>query len=131
MGKLTEKQKNFCEFYSKDPTNGTKAAQLAGYAKGASSEVEASRMLRNPKIQKYLKELSKPKEKIEKAKKASMDQVHEFWFDILTGKVEADINQQLKASEYVAKVNAAFTENTNTTLNFPKGIDINIVSESD
>lgn len=54
---LPEKYKVFCIEYMKD-LNGTRAAQVAGYAK-ASAHVASSRMLKNDKVQAYLTKLRK------------------------------------------------------------------------
>ena len=54
---LTQKQARFCEEYVIDG-NATGAYSRAGYAtKGAGAEVNASKLLRNPKVQAYIAEL--------------------------------------------------------------------------
>lgn len=55
---LTPKQDAFCHEYIKD-SNGKQAAIRAGYT-GASAEVEASRLLRIPKVKARVEELRKP-----------------------------------------------------------------------
>ena len=53
---LSEKQELFCREYLKD-FNGTQACIRAGYSKN-SANVQASRLLANDNIQKYIKEIS-------------------------------------------------------------------------
>ena len=56
MGKLSEKQKRFCDEYLID-LNATRAYKRAGYkGVGNSAEVAASQLLRNIQVAKYLKE---------------------------------------------------------------------------
>ncbi len=59
---LNEKQKRFCEEYIKD-LNGKQAAIRAGYSKKTANE-QASRLLRNVNVEKYLKSL-REEQKIE------------------------------------------------------------------
>jgi len=62
--KLNARQKAFCDAYLLEP-HGTKAAIAAGYAKG-SAEVTASKLLRMPKILKYLSECKAEREEATK-----------------------------------------------------------------
>lgn len=63
MRKLTAKQKKFCDEYLVD-LNGTAAYLRAGYkARGNSAEVNASKLLRNTKVQEYIQERMKHREK--------------------------------------------------------------------
>ena len=66
---LTEKQRRFCEEYIKNGGHGTNA-YLAAYDSNSpkSAVIEASRLLDNPEIQKYLEKLRKPIEKAFKRK---------------------------------------------------------------
>lgn len=66
---LTEKQRRFCEEYLKNGGNGMEA-YLAAYNSNSpkSAVVEASKLLRNPELQKYLEKLRKPIEKAVKRK---------------------------------------------------------------
>lgn len=62
--KLNARQKAFCDAYLIEP-HGTKSAIAAGYAKG-SAEVTASKLLRMPKILKYLSECKAEREEATK-----------------------------------------------------------------
>lgn len=66
---LTVKQMNFCDEYLKNGGNGTKA-YLAAYDSNSptSAQIEASRLLDNPKIQEHILKLRKPIEKAVKRK---------------------------------------------------------------
>ena len=55
---LTEQRLRFCQYYVGEAEgNGTKAAELAGYSKGDSACVAASRLLSNVNIQKKIYDL--------------------------------------------------------------------------
>lgn len=66
---LTEKQRRFCEEYLQNGGHGTNA-YLTAYNSNSpkSAVIEASRLLANPEIQKYLDKLRKPVEKAVKRK---------------------------------------------------------------
>jgi len=70
MNKLTPKKERFCEEYVVD-LNGTQAATRAGYSKNTAAE-QASRLLSNVNIQKYIKEL---KEKQQERTQVTADMV--------------------------------------------------------
>lgn len=53
---LTPKREKFVKNYLENGGNGKKAAEDAGYAPGAGAEVEASRLLRNAKVQEKIRE---------------------------------------------------------------------------
>jgi hypothetical protein len=53
---LTPKREKFVRNYIENGGNGKKAAVDAGFAPGASAEVEASRLLRNAKVQEKIRE---------------------------------------------------------------------------
>ena len=52
---LTPRREKFAHNYVDNGGNGKKAAEDAGFAKGASAEVEASRLLRNAKVQEIIR----------------------------------------------------------------------------
>jgi phage terminase small subunit len=121
--KLTEKQKRFADYYI-ETGNATESYKRAGY-KAASDNiagVESFKLLRNPKIAEYIEERNKH---IESHRIADMKEVKEFWTNLLRNE-QADSRDRLKASEYIAKTNAAFidkqeikgemTQNINTDL---------------
>lgn len=66
MSELNARQKLFCKEYLID-LNASAAYRRAGYsAKGAAADVSASKLLRNPKVAKYIQEsMDKRAEKLE------------------------------------------------------------------
>jgi len=106
--KLTEKQKRFAEEYVKTG-NATQSYINAGYSvtKREVAEANARKLLgNNSAITLYIKELN---DKLVGSKIATMEEVKQFWTDTLRD-VEQDPKHRLKASEYIAKTNAAFIE---------------------
>ena len=100
-GKLTPKQKKFADEYIKT-CNAELAAKTAGYnARG-----NTTKLLQNTTIKNYIKERNK---QLEKATIASMEEVKEFWTNTLRD-TNKDLKDRLKASEYIAKTNAAFVD---------------------
>lgn len=106
--KLTEKQKRFAEEYVKTG-NATQSYIDAGYSatKREVAEANARKLLGNyPLITQYIKELN---ERLVSSQIADMDEIKRFW--TTTFRDEAiDHKHRLKASEYIAKTNAAFIE---------------------
>jgi phage terminase small subunit len=75
MSKLSGKEQAFVlAFYGKAAGNATKAAEIAGYAKG-SAHVTASRLLRKAKIAEELERLKKRREDTVVATAVERDQV--------------------------------------------------------
>lgn len=107
LRKLTDKQKKFCEFYVASG-NATEAAIKAGYSEGHAKD-GSYKMLEHLGISRYIKELQKESES---ARIADMIEVQEFWTKVLRDKNQY-MKYRLKASEYIAKTNAAFTDNVN------------------
>jgi phage terminase small subunit len=99
--KLTAKQKKFADEYIKSG-NAELSAKIAGY----SARGNTTKLLHNTTIANYIKERN---EKLDKATIADMLEVKEFWTNTLRDN-EADVKDRLKASEYIAKTNAAFIE---------------------
>ena len=103
---LNEKQKRFADYYI-ESGNATESYKRAGYiAKGNTAEVTACQLLRNPKVSKYIEERNKG---LESDRIANMTEVKEFWTNILRDE-NIEFKDRLKASEYIAKTNAAFVE---------------------
>lgn len=103
---LNEKQKRFADYYITSG-NATESYKKAGYiAKGNSAEVNANRLLSNAKVAEYIEERNKA---LETNRIANMTEVKEFWTNILRNE-EVEFKDRLKASEYIAKTNAAFIE---------------------
>jgi phage terminase small subunit len=99
--KLTAKQKKFADEYIKTG-NAELSAKIAGYnARG-----NTTKLLQNTTIREYIEKRNK---QLDKITIADMAEVKEFWTNTLRDK-EADLKDRLKASEYIAKTNAAFIE---------------------
>ncbi|WP_394139564.1 terminase small subunit [Cytobacillus oceanisediminis] len=110
--KLTEKQKRFADYYI-ETGNATEAYKKAGYK--ASNDniaaVESHKLLRNPKVSEYIAERNK---QLEDDRIADMEEVKRFWTNTLRDE-GMDPKHRLKASEYIAKTNAAFIEKQEIT----------------
>lgn len=106
MELLNIKQKRFADFFIQTG-NATDSYVKAGYVtEGHAAEVNASRLLRNAEVIKYIEERNK-----ELASKfiADIEETKRFWTQIMRD-AEADIRDRLKASEYIAKTNGAFID---------------------
>ena len=102
---LTPKQKNFAEEYIK--TGNARASYMTVYGcKEKVAEAASSRTLSIVKVREYIEALNKA---ILTPKIADMVEVKEFWTQTLRNE-EIDHKDRLKASEYIAKTNAAFIE---------------------
>lgn len=98
---LTPKQKKFADNYIKTG-NAEEAARKAGYnARG-----NTTKLLQNTTILEYIKERNKS---LESDRIADMTEVKEFWTNILRNN-NVEPKDRLKASEYIAKTNAAFID---------------------
>jgi phage terminase small subunit len=121
--KLTEKQKRFADYYI-ETGNATESYKRAGYK--ASNDniaaVESHKLLRNPKIAGYIHERNK---QLESDRIADMEEVKKFWTDTLRN-VEIDHKHRLKASEYIAKTNAAFIERQEVTGEMTQNINADL-----
>lgn len=112
--KLTEKQKRFADYYISSG-NAEEAAKKAGYnARG-----NTTKLLQNTTIQNYIKERNKL---LENDRIANMEEVKQFWTNTMRNN-EADLKDRLKASEYIAKTNAAFIDNVNNNVNINKKLE--------
>jgi phage terminase small subunit len=118
---LTELQKKFCDYYIQTG-NASEAYRKAGYkAKTVSSiTTNANRLLTNADIQKYIKERNK---QLESDRVANMEEVKQFWTNTMRDD-EADLKDRLKASEYIAKTNAAFIEKQQITGELEQNVSI-------
>lgn len=101
---MNERQKRFADEYIKTGVAET-AALNAGYsptyARGRSHE-----LLANVGVKKYIEEQNK---RLESEKIADMKEVKQFWTNTMRNE-ENDLKERLKASEYIAKTNAAFID---------------------
>ena len=100
---LTEKQRRFCEAYSENGGNGTKAAEAAGYAQPAEQAYEN---LKKPDITKAIESL---REETTTNSILSRAERQAFWTRVIRGEVmEPDgkppaIRVRLRASELLAR----------------------------
>lgn len=90
--------------------NAEQAAIKAGYSK-AYARGNAHKLVANVSVSEYLKER---RAMLESSKIATMEEVQEFWAETMRD-AEIDRKDRLKASEYIAKTNAAFIEKQQIT----------------
>lgn len=122
--KLTEKQKRFCEEYVKTG-NATQSYINAGYSATTRevAEANARKLLgNNSAVIEYIKELNS---KIVSSTIADMEEVKQFWTNVMRNE-EADLKDRLKASEYIAKTNAAFIDKQEQKIESEGTLDISI-----
>lgn len=108
---LTEKERIFADEYIKT-TNATQSAIKAGYAENSAS-VTGSKMLRKPKVRKYIDEVmeSRSKNTI-----ATADEVLEYLTKVMNGEekdafgLDTSIADRTKAAELLGKRHMLFTE---------------------
>jgi phage terminase small subunit len=118
--KLTELQRKFCDYYIQSG-NATESYLKAGYkTKGDGARVNASRLLTNANVQEYIKERNK---QLESDRIANMEEVKTFWTNTMRNG-EADLKDRLKASEYIAKTNAAFIEKQQITGEMQQNVNV-------
>lgn len=103
---ITEQQQRFADLYLSSG-NAKQSYIGAGYkVKDNVAESSASRLLRNVKVMAYIEQQNKA---LQSDRIADMEEVKRFWTDTLRNE-EEDPKHRLKASEYIAKTNAAFIE---------------------
>jgi len=109
---LSPKQKKFADHYIKTG-NATEAYRVAGYAgKTKNSEyVGAHQVLSNNKVRAYIERRNA---ELSKERIADIKEVKEFWTNVLRSQ-DVKMQDRLKASEFIAKTNAAFIERTEHT----------------
>lgn len=115
---LTEKQRMFAEEYLKNGGNIFKACLSAGYTP-AYAQGKGYLLLENDLVKDYMAKLTK---KTDKSKIKSIEEVQEFWSNIMDNSDEK-IADRLRASENIAKVYGAFITKNETTLQ--GAIDVN------
>jgi phage terminase small subunit len=124
---LSEQQKKFADFFI-ESGNATEAYRRAGYkSKGSAAEANASRLIRNDKVQEYIQERNK---QLENDRIISMEEVKKFWSETIWNE-EADLKHRLKASEYIAKTNAAFIEKQEVKSDIDATITVKMEGELD
>jgi phage terminase small subunit len=109
--KLTEKQKRFADYYIETGNATESYKRVYKSTNDNTAAKEAHKLLRNPKITPYIEQRNK---QIENDRIVSMEEVKRFWSDTIRDG-EADLKHRLKASEYIAKTNAAFIEKQQIT----------------
>jgi phage terminase small subunit len=120
--KLTEKQKLFADLYI-ETGNATEAYKRVYKSQNDNTAgKEAFKLLRNPKITPYLEERNK---QFESHRIADMEEVKRFWSDTLRDE-NIDHKHRLKASEYIAKTNAAFIEKREITGEMTQNINTDL-----
>ena len=113
--KLTEKQKRFADYYIASG-NAEESAKKAGYnARG-----NTTKLLQNTTIQQYIKERNKL---LESDRIANMEEVKQFWTNTMRND-EVELKDRLKASEYIAKTNAAFIEKQQITGEITQNVNV-------
>ena len=123
---LTDQQKRFADYYI-ESGNASESYQRAGYkAKGNVAEAAASRLLRNVKVVEYIKERNK---QLENKRIITMEEVKQFWSETIQNE-ELDYKHRLKASEYIAKTNAAFIEKQQITGEMTQNINTDLTDLS-
>jgi len=105
MAKLTVKQKKFADLYIKT-TEGTKSYMAVYKCRESVAAAAASRLLKNVKVGEYIEERNK---QLDKSTIADMQEIKEYWSKIVR-QDGLGIQGGLKASEYIAKTNAAFID---------------------
>lgn len=108
--KLTEKQKRFADYYI-ETGNATEAYYRAYGGKRTTADANGTRLLGNARIKQYIEERNK---QLESDRIADMEEVKQFWTDTMRD-ANAKLLERLKASEYIAKTNAAFIEKQQIT----------------
>jgi phage terminase small subunit len=102
--KLTEKQQKFVDHYLASG-NAEDSAKKAGYSE-ATARGHAHKLLQNVAINQAITDRNK---QLESDRIANMEEVKTFWTNTMRNG-NADLKDRLKASEYIAKTNAAFIE---------------------
>lgn len=115
--KLTQKQKLFADYYISNGGNGSDAYRRAypTCKKEDTAKVNASRLLTNANILRYVEERNK---ELADDRIADMREVKEFWTDSMRN-IKAELKDRLKASEFIAKTNGAFLDKVEHTGNIP------------
>jgi len=113
MGKLTPKQRAFCDYYI-ETGNATEAYKKAGYKNYKSIGVEANKTLNNPKIKQYIEERFKS---LEDKRIAKGEEVLQYLTKVMRGEekdqfgLDAALQDRTKAAELLGKRYRLFTEN--------------------
>lgn len=104
--KLTPRQEAFADYYIQ-LGNAEQAAIKAGYSERY-ARGNAHKLVANSGIKEYIEQQNKA---IKSNRIADMKEIKEFWTNALRNE-ETDFKDRLKASEYIARTNAAFVDKT-------------------
>ena len=106
---MNNQQKVFCREYVKNGRNGTKAYMIA-YPDSSeeSARRQASRLLTNVDIQKYIQQLQSKTE--DKAIMSIQDRM-KWLTDLIISKKEKRVSNKLKALEILNKMDGVYTQN--------------------
>lgn len=105
--KLSENQTKFCDYYIS--TGNASESYKKAYVnciKDSVARANSSRLLTKANIISYIKEKN---DSIKDDRIADMKEVKEFWTNVLRNE-KVEMKDRLKASEFIGKTNAAFTE---------------------
>lgn len=113
MQDITPKQRIFADEYilTGNATQSYKKAYKCGIKNAESS---SSDILRNPKVKQYIESVNKS---IQSAKIADMREIKEFWTEIKRD-AKQETKDRLKASEFIARTNAAFIDKSESSVEF-------------
>lgn len=148
MGKMTEKQKRFCDEYLID-LNATQAAIRAGYSK-KSANVIGTENLTKPCIKNYIDKRMAEKES---QLIADQDEVMKYLTSVLRGQSESEVvvvesvgdfmteartmqkrpdeKERLKAAELLGKAHCMFTEKVEQQIDMDLNIVVDYGDEAD
>lgn len=148
MGKMTEKQKRFCDEYLID-LNATQAAIRAGYSKKTARNI-ATENLTKPIIKNYIEKRMSEKES---QLIADQDEVMKYLTSVLRGQSESEVvvvesvgdfmteartmqkrpdeKERLKAAELLGKAHCMFTEKVEQQVDMDLNIVVDYGDEAD
>ena len=117
--KLTAKQEAFVDYYIETgvATEAYKRAYSSNNDNTAAKE--GHKLLKNPKI---TQEISERNNQLKSDRIADMEEVKQFWTNTLRSE-ENDLKDRLKASEFIAKTNAAFIDKVDANVNMNKKLE--------
>ena len=109
---LTQNQKRFADEYVMSG-NGAEAYKIAykNVKKDSTARANASRLLTNANVIRYIQERNR---QLDKEKIADMQEVHEFWANILRDE-ENSTSDRIRVSELIGKTNGAFLDRVEQT----------------
>ena len=109
MSKLNARQKKFADEYI-ITGNITQSAIKAGYSESY-ADSQGYRLLGIVGMKEYIQERNR---QLDKEKIADMQEVHEFWANILRDE-ELDVSDRIRVSELIGKTNGAFLSRVEQT----------------